>query len=167
MELQARFPRIMVKQGPMERVMRIPAIIVFGLALLVGGSLAAQADDAKKTEKPKAEKPEAKKEAKPVKPRNQLSDAGKTLFEDCERIYKKYYAVVLKKTKTNEDYKAVEVWNDAVKEAKNAKYKDSKEWSTEVLKMQRKDRAFKKKIRDLMNRLSRENRKAIEEWAKK
>jgi hypothetical protein len=95
-----------------------------------------------------------------------MSAEGKTLYADVELVFKKYYALVFEKVKANEQYKAEDVWNEAVKEAVNAKYKDSAEFHKAVTAMKRKDRVFKKDVLDLTTRLAKENAEAIEKWTK-
>ena len=85
------------------------------LALAFCAPLFAQEAE-KPPEPPKEEKGEDVKEPQ----KREMSEEGKTLFADVERVFKKYYATVLAKVKANEPYKADDVWNEAVKEAKNA-----------------------------------------------
>ncbi len=149
-------------------------VLVMLFILALGAPLFAQ--DAKETEKPaddtkesEAEQGETddgeKEEAK--KPERKMTDAGKKLFEDCERCYTKYYEILLKKFKADESYKAEDIWNDAVKEAKNAEYKDGNAFKKAMEEMQRKDRVFKKKLSELMVKKANENAEAIKKWTRK
>ncbi|MCG3183384.1 MAG: hypothetical protein ICCCNLDF_01481 [Planctomycetes bacterium] len=131
------------------------------LALAFCAPLFAQEAE-KPPEPPKEEKGEDVKEPQ----KREMSEEGKTLFADVERVFKKYYEIVLAKVKANEPYKADDVWNEAVKEAKNAKYKDSTEFHDAITNMKRKDRVFKKDVLDLTTRLAKENAEAIEKWSK-
>ena len=114
--------------------MRITTILMMVLALGFTAPMFAQdtkKEDPKETKKedaPAKEDEAAKDEGKDAQKR-EMTEAGKSLFEDVERVYKKYYELVLAKVKANEPYKADDVWADAVKESKNAKYKDMAEFS--------------------------------------
>lgn len=132
------------------------------LALLFGVPLMAQAsgDGAKPTKT--AEKTA---EAKPEVKQPEMTDEGKKLFADFERVYKKYYELVLAKTKSNETYKAASVWDEAVKEAQNAKYEDHAAFSKAVQAMARKDRVFKKKRVESMNKLAKDHAEKVRKWA--
>jgi hypothetical protein len=126
---------------------------------------------AQETEKPKEEaaetdKPEGEGEAEAAEDKQKMTDEGEKLFKDVERIYAKYYDILLEKFKANEPYKAEDVWNTAIKEAKNAKYKDAEEFQKALQAMQRKDRVFKKKLRELMVNKAKEYAEAIEEATK-
>lgn len=107
--------------------------------------------------------------AEPVqaqKGKREMSEEGKKLYEDMERIYKKYYETLLAKIKANEKYKADEVWDASVKEAKNATYKDRKEFADAVEKMRKQDKEFGRRAEELINTLTEEHQKAVEEWSK-
>jgi biopolymer transport protein ExbD len=132
------------------------------LALLVAAPLSAQ-----ETEKPAPDKTEEKGAEKADEPKKrEMSDDGKLLFADVQRVYKKYYAIVLEKYKANEQYKTDDVWNEAVKEAKEAEYKDGTAFHDAITEMKRKDRVFKKEVQTLAEKLAKENAEAIEKWSK-
>lgn len=141
-------------------------ILMLILALAFSGPLFAQ--DTKKEDPKKDDGTEepAKDEGEKEAPKRELSAEGKKLFEDVERVYAKYYEAVLAKVKANEPYKSDDVWAEAVKEAKNAKYKDSEAFHKAITDMKRKDRVFKKDVLDLTTRLAKENAEAIEKWSK-
>jgi hypothetical protein len=132
------------------------------LALALCAPLFAQ-DAEKPPEPPKEEKAEGEDVKEPQK--REMSEEAKTLFADVERVFKKYYEILLAKVKANEPYKADDVWNEAVKEAKNAKYKDSTEFHDAITNMKRKDRVFKKKVLELTTRLAKEYAEAVEKWS--
>ena len=139
-------------------------ILMLVLALAVSAPLFAQddtkKDDEKKTEKPAAE--EGEKEA----PKREMTEDGKKLYADVKLVYAKFYELALAKVKANEAYKSDDIWAEAIKEAKNAKYKDAESFHKAITDMKRKDRVFKKDVLDLTTRLAKENAEAIEKWSK-
>ncbi|MEZ5992631.1 MAG: hypothetical protein R3E76_09790 [Planctomycetota bacterium] len=139
--------------------MRTTKILMMVLALAFSAPLFAQEDTKKDGEEPAKE---GEKEA----PKREITAEGKSLFEDVERVFAKYYETVLAKVKANEPYKADDVWAEAIKEAKNAKYKDAESFHKAITDMKRKDRVFKKDVLDLTTRLAKENAEAIEKWSK-
>jgi hypothetical protein len=153
--------------GPGDTTMRITTILMMILSLALTAPLFAQ--DTKKEDPKKEEAParddETKKDDKAAQKREMTAE-GKTLFEDVERVYKKYYELVLAKVKTNEPYKADDVWAEAVKEAKNAKYKDMAEFSAAIVKMKQKDREFKKEVNKLMDESAKKFAADVKEWSK-
>jgi len=130
------------------------------LAMLVATPAFAQEAEPPKEDKP-VEKP-AEGEAK----KREMTDAGKLLFADVEKVYAKYYQILLSKFKDNEAYKTDDVWNEAVKEASNAKYKDGKEFHDAMTEMKRTDRLFKKKVQDLTTKSAEDFAEAVEKWTK-
>ena len=145
--------------------MRALKILMLALMLVCSLPLLAQEDTPPKEEKKEEEKKDdTKDDAK--EGQREMSAEGKSLYVDVELVFKKYYALVFEKVKANEQYKAEDVWNEAVKEAANAKYKDSEEFHKAVTAMKRKDRVFKKDMLDLTTRLAKENAEAIEKWTK-
>jgi hypothetical protein len=146
--------------------MTMRTFLMLILALAVGAPLFAQ--DATKKEEPAKEEPakEDVKEGEKEEAKREMTEEGKKLYSDVEIVFAKYYEIVLAKVKANEQYKSDDVWNEAVKEAKNAKYKDSVEFHEAITKMKRADRAFKKDVLELTTRLAKENAAAIEEWSK-
>ena len=151
--------------------MRITTILMMVLALGFTAPMFAQdtkKEDPKETKKedaPAKEDEAAKDEGKDAQKR-EMTEAGKSLFEDVERVYKKYYELVLAKVKANEPYKADDVWADAVKESKNAKYKDMAEFSDAIVKMKQKDREFKKQLNSLMDDSAKKFAEDVKEWSK-
>jgi len=148
--------------------MRI-ACILLGLVLGAAPAMAqkeppkeAPKDPPKEAPKdpPKEEPKDEKKREEP--PKREMTPEGKKLFEDAELVYSKYYAIVLEKTKSNESYKATDVWDTAVKEARHAKYKDNAEWSVAINAMKRKDKVFAKELADLITRKAEEFKKALQ-----
>ncbi|MCC6574245.1 MAG: hypothetical protein IT462_10685 [Planctomycetes bacterium] len=142
------------------------------LALVLGAPAFAQetppkpATPEKPVEKPDT-RPEAKPDAEKPAPKKEMSEGGTKLYEDVERIYAKYYELVLDATKKDKDYDADETWNTAVKEAKNAVYKDNKEFFDAFAKMQKTDKVFKEKSTKLVNDLAAAHAKAINDWLDK
>lgn len=124
-----------------------------------------ETDKSETEENGEAEKEDDKDEEED-KDKNKMTAAGETLYKDVVIIYDKYYATLLEKFKDNEPYKSADVWNEAVKEAKNAKFKDREEFEKSVLAMQRKDRAFKKKLQALMVKKAKEYAAAIKKAPK-
>ena len=139
--------------------MRALKLLMLALTLVCGAPLFAQDTPPKEPEKIEGE--DKDKEEK-----REMSAEAKTLYEDVERVFKKYYEMVFEKVKANEQYKAEDVWNEAVKAAENAKYKDSDEFQKALTAMKRKDRVFRKDVLDLTTRLAKENTEAIEKWTK-
>ncbi|MCB9894893.1 MAG: hypothetical protein H6839_10620 [Planctomycetes bacterium] len=137
------------------------------MALTLALSAPAFAQETKKEETPSKEGETVKDDAegKDVKKREMTAE-GKSLYEDVERVYKKYYELVLAKVKSNEQYKADDVWAEAVKEAKNAKYKDMAEFSDAIVKMKQKDREFKKQVNSLMDDSAKKFAEDVKEWSK-
>ena len=144
--------------------MRTTKILMMVLALAFSAPLFAQEDTPKDPKKDSAEP--AKDEGEKETPKREITAEGKSLFEDVERVFAKYYETVLAKVKANEPYKADDVWAEAIKEAKNAKYKDAESFHKAITDMKRKDRVFKKDVLDLTTRLAKENAEAIEKWSK-
>lgn len=125
-------------------------VIAILIAALVGAPLSAQ--------EKAADKPA------PVEVRKEMTEDGKKLFEDMERVYKKYYDIVLEATKLDKTYDADQTWDTAVKETKNAAYKDRKEFFEAVQKMQKADKVFKEKSTDLINDSAAAYQKAVDVW---
>lgn len=123
------------------------------LSLMLCAPLAAQVD------KPADPKPEVK-----PAPKREMSEDAKKLYDDMQRVYGKYYELVLEATKQDKVYDADQVWETAVKEAKNAVYKDRKEFFDAVQNMQKTDRPFKEKSTKLVNDLAEAHSKAVTEW---
>lgn len=141
------------------------------MTMLLALALGAPAFAQETTPKPAAadkpvEKPDAKAEGDKPAPKREMTDGGAKLYEDVERIYAKYYELVLDATKKDKDYDADETWNTAVKEAKNAVYKDNKEFFDAFAKMQKADKVFKEKSTKLVNDLAAAHAKAIADWLK-
>jgi biopolymer transport protein ExbD len=132
------------------------------LAFAISAPLFAQ--ETKKEEPAKEEKKE--EPAKEEEPKREMTEDGKKLYADFELVNAKYYEIVLAKVKANEPYKSDEVWNEAVKEAKNAKYKDGTEFHDAITKMKAKDRAFKKDVNALSNKSAKDFATAVEVWSK-
>ena len=125
--------------------------------LALGAPLFAQ-DKPKEPEKPKAE--EKKEEPK----EDEMTDAGKKLFADVELVWKKFYEIKLENIKQNKQVNLDDDWNSAVKEAKNATYKDYKELDVAIKAMQKSDPVFKRKFTELSNKLAEEHGKAVRKW---
>ena len=125
--------------------------------LALGAPLFAQ-DTPKELEKPKAE--EKKEEPK----EDEMTDAGKKLFADVELVWKKFYEIKLENIKQNKQVNLDDDWNSAVKEAKNATYKDYKELDVAIKAMQKSDPVFKRKFTELSNKLAEEHGKAVRKW---
>ncbi|MHC4841200.1 MAG: hypothetical protein ACYTDT_09640 [Planctomycetota bacterium] len=102
---------------------------------------------------------ERKKPAEAKKP--EMTDAGKKLLADFKIVYSKYYATLLKRIKDGQEYDSNDVWDEAVKDAKNAKYKDRTEFFTAVKNMKKKDRLFKKTTSDLINKYAKDHATAV------
>ena len=130
------------------------------MILLVAVATPVFAQDA---EKPKEDKPAAEKTDGEAKKR-EMTEEGKSLFADVEKVYAKYYEILLAKFKDNETYKTDDVWNEAVKEASNAKYKDGKEFHDAITNMKRKDRLFKKKVQELTTKSAEDFAEAVKKW---
>lgn len=154
------------------------AILMILLVLGLGAPVFGQ--EAEKPEKSETEQPtgtddkegdkedkEGTEEKAAEEDKQKMTAEGEKLYKDAERIYARYYEIILKKFKANEPYKTEDVWNDAVKAAKNAEYKDGEEFQKALQAMQRKDRVFKKKLRELMVKKAREYADAIAEDSKK
>lgn len=141
-------------------------LLMMILALAAATPAFAQDADKPKEDKPAAEKPAADKPENGEAKKREMTDEGKLLFADVEKVYAKYYEILLAKFKDNETYKTDDVWNEAVKEAKNAKYKDGKEFHDAITNMKRKDRVFKKKVQDLTTKSAEDFAEAVEEWTK-
>ncbi|MBZ0134814.1 MAG: hypothetical protein K8I27_00410 [Planctomycetes bacterium] len=120
---------------------------------------------AQEAEKPKEDKPVEKPDDGEVKKR-EMTEEGKLLFADVEKVYAKYYEILLAKFKDNETYKTDDVWNEAVKEAKNGKYKDGKEFHDAITNMKRTDRVFKKAVQDHTTKSAEDFAEAVEKWTK-
>jgi predicted metalloprotease len=125
--------------------------------LTLGAPLFAQ-ETPKEPDKPKAE--EKKEEPK----EDEMSEGGKKLFEDVERVWKKFYEIKLENIKQNKQVNLEDDWNTAVKEAKNATYKDYKEFDAAIKAMQKADPVFKRKFTDLSNKSAEEHGKAVRKW---
>ena len=132
-------------------------LIILTLALLAAPAFA-QAETPKE-EKPKAEE---KKEAKAEEVK--ISDDGQKLFEDVERVLKKYYEIKLDNLKQNKQVNLDDDWNAAVKEAKNATYKDFKEFDAAIKAMQKSDKVFARQFTDTSNKLAKEYSEAVRKW---
>jgi hypothetical protein len=91
----------------------------------------------------------------------QMTEAGKLLFDDVKRVYGRYYAAILQKARDNEAYKAEDVWNDAVKAATNAEYKDRTEFQRAITDMRASDRVFRREVTALTNKLAQEHAEAV------
>ena len=146
--------------------MTMRTFLMMILALAASAPLFAQ--DETKKEEPAKEEPakEGEKDDTKEEAKREMTEEGKKLYADVEVVFAKYYEIVLAKVKANEQYKADDVWAEAVKEAANTKYKDSTEFHDAITKMKRTDRAFKKDVLELTTRLAKENAAAIEEWSK-
>lgn len=129
------------------------------LALMAATPLAAQDTGTGPAEGKEGEK-EAEKEEKP-----KITEAGAKLLEDVNMVYDKYYAILLDKTKAGESYSSDEVWDTAVKEARNAKYKDRKEFHAAITAMQRTDRVFRKEMQAVSTAKAKSFAEAVEKWA--
>ena len=125
--------------------------------LALGAPLFAQ-DTPKELEKPKAE--EKKEEPK----EDEMTDAGKKLFADVELVWKKFYEIKLENIKQNKQVNLDDDWNSAVKEAKNATYKDYKELDVAIKAMQKSDPVFKRKFTEMSNKMAEEHGKAVRKW---
>ena len=125
--------------------------------LALGAPLFAQ-DTPKEPEKPKAE--EKKEEPK----EDEMTDAGKKLFADVELVWKKFYEIKLENIKQNKQVNLDDDWNSAVKEAKNATYKDYKELDVAIKAMQKSDPVFKRKFTEMSNKMAEEHGKAVRKW---
>lgn len=122
---------------------------------------------AQEGEKPKEDKPvEKPAEDKPEEKKREMTEEGKLLFADVEKVYAKYYEILLAKFKDNETYKTDDVWNEAVKEANNAKYKDGKEFHDAMATMKTKDRMFKKAVQKLVEESAEKFAEDVEKWTK-
>lgn len=133
-------------------------VLTLLLALALGAPLCAQ-ESPKEPDKPKAE------EKKPEKPaEDEMTAEGKKLFEDVERVWKKIYEIKLENIKQNKQVNLDDDWNTAVKEAKNATYKDHKEFDAAIKAMQKSDAVFKRKFTELSNRMAEEHNKAVRKW---
>lgn len=149
--------------------MRIVSMIL-GLVVAAGPALAQEQPKEGPKEAPKeapkdvpaepAKEP-AKDDTKPEPPKREITGEGQKLLDDVKLVYSKYYAIVLEKTRANESYKATEVWDTAVKEARNAKYKDSKEWSDAIGAMKRKDKVFQKEVAEYIALKAEEHNKEL------
>lgn len=130
------------------------------LLLTLGVPLFAQ-ETPKEPDKPKAEE----KKDEPVEPKEEeMSAEGKKLFEDVERVWKKVYEIKLDNIKQNKQVNWEDDWNTAIKEAKNATYKDHKEFDAAIKSMQKSDAAFKRKFTELSNKMAEEHGKAVRKW---
>lgn len=111
--------------------------------------------------------PEAPAEKKAEEPK--MSEDGAKLFADVKIVYAKYYEIILAKAKSNEEYKADEVWDAAVKEAKdengNPKFKDRTAFHDAVSKMKAKDRIFRKEVNELVTNHAKEFAEAVRKHA--
>ena len=125
--------------------------------LTLGAPLFAQ-ETPKEPEKPKAE--EKKEEPK----EDEMTDAGKKLFADVELVWKKFYEIKLENIKQNKQVNLDDDWNSAVKEAKNATYKDYKELDVAIKAMQKSDPVFKRKFTEMSNKMAEEHGKAVRKW---
>jgi len=139
-------------------------ILMLVLALAVSAPLFAQddtkKDDEKKTEKPAAD--EGEKEA----PKREMTEDGKKLYADVKLVYAKFYELALAKVKANEAYKSDDIWAEAIKVTKNAKYKDTQAFHKAITDMKRSDRVFKKDVQDLMTDSAKQFAKDVEDWTK-
>ena len=130
--------------------------VLFALAL--GAPIFAQ-ETPKEPDKPKAEE---KKEETPKD--EEMSAEGKKLFEDVERVWKKLYEIKLENIKQNKQVNWEDDWNTAVKEAKNATYKDHKELDAAIVAMQKADAVFKRKYTEFSKKMGDEHGKAVRKW---
>lgn len=130
--------------------------VLFALAL--GAPLFAQ-ETPKEPDKPKAEE---KKDEKPAE--DEMTEEGKKLFEDVERVWKKYYEIKLENIKGNKQVNLDDDWNAAIKESKNATYKDRKEFDTAIRNMQKADKVFARKFEKMSNDMADEHSKAVRKW---
>ena len=128
------------------------------LALLALGAPLFAQETPKEPEKPKAE--EKKEEPK----EEEMSEAGKKLFEDVERVWKKFYEIKLENIKQNKQVNLEDDWNTAVKETKNATYKDYKEFDAAIKAMQKADLVFKRKFTEMSNKFAKEHGEAVRKW---
>lgn len=129
------------------------------MLMILGLALAAPLH-AQGVEKP-GDTPAGEEKAKEPK----ITDEGAKLLEDVNLVYDKYYEILLAKTKANENYVSDDVWDAAVKDTKNAKYKDRKEFHAAITAMQRKDRVFRKEMQALSTAKAKTFADAIEKWA--
>ncbi|MEE9311966.1 MAG: hypothetical protein V3V10_06070 [Planctomycetota bacterium] len=138
----------------MKYLTMVLAVAVFALPMMAqdaaGGPEKTPAAEEKPAEKPpeKSKKPE-------------LTDAGKILLADFKRVYSKYYEILLKRIKDGQEYDSNDVWDTAVKEAKNTEYKDRTEFFDAVRKMKKKDRLFKKTTSSLINKYAKDHAAAV------
>jgi len=95
---------------------------------------------------------------------DEMTDAGKKLFADVELVWKKFYEIKLENIKQNKQVNLDDDWNSAVKEAKNATYKDYKELDVAIKAMQKSDPVFKRKFTEMSNKLAEEHGKAVRKW---
>ncbi|RIK62216.1 MAG: hypothetical protein DCC64_10725 [Planctomycetota bacterium] len=137
------------------------------LACCLGAPLFAQddkpKDPPKTTEKPQGEK-DAEKTAEKKAEEDKMTEAGQKLFEDFERVWKKYYEIKLDSIKQNRQVNLDDDWNTAVKEAKNGTYKDFKEFDAAITAMQKADKVFARKFTETSNRLAKEHAAAVRKW---
>lgn len=125
--------------------------------LTLGAPLFAQ-ETPKEPDKPKAE--EKKEESK----EDEMSEAGKKLFEDVERVWKKFYEIKLENIKQNKQVNLEDDWNTAIKETKNTTYKDYKEFDAAIKAMQKADPVFKRKFTEMSNKIAKEHGEAVRKW---
>ena len=134
-------------------------LMTFLIALALGAPAFAQ----EVPPPPPPKEDEKKEEKKDEEPK--MSEEGQKLFADVKLVYAKYYEIILAKTKANEEYKAEDVWETAVKEAKNTKYKDRAEFHDAVAKMKAKDRLFRKDVNELITKHAKEYAEAVKKWS--
>jgi phage I-like protein len=100
----------------------------------------------------------------PEREQPKMSEAAQKLYDDVEIVYAKYYEILLAKIKANEAYKADEVWETAVKEAKNAKYEDHAEFHRAITRMKTADRIFRREVNELITKLANDHAEAVRKW---
>ncbi|MCF6228462.1 MAG: hypothetical protein L3J82_07375 [Planctomycetes bacterium] len=138
----------------MKYLAMILAVAVFALPMMAQ-------DAAEGSEKTPAANEKPAEAEKPKKP--ELTDAGKKLLVDFKRVYSKYYEILLKRIKDGQEYDSNDVWDTAIKEAKNTEYKDRTEFFDAIRKMKKKDRLFKKTSSSLINKYAKDHAAAVKE----
>lgn len=133
------------------------------LACCLGAPLFAQ-DDKPKDPPKTTEKPESEKSVEKKAEEEKMTEAGQKLFEDFERVWKKYYEIKLDSIKQNRQVNLDDDWNTAVKETKNGTYKDFKEFDAAITAMQKADKVFARKFTETSNRLAKEHAAAVRKW---
>jgi hypothetical protein len=118
--------------------------------------------------KPEPAKPAdpATEPAKPVpaeRERPRMGEDAQKLFDDVNLVYSRYYELVLAKVKADERYSAAEVWEEAVKAARNARYAKADDFHEAITAMKAKDRLFRREVNDLTTKLARDHAEAVRE----